>query len=99
MNLVIEFHGRVRSGYDAQVRAIAQQLCRDAFSLEATAQAIRNDIAKIRRRNTAIAANSYTVKAYEEDPRIEIHNDWDHTKTPRRILTMREDKTHKPEPA
>lgn len=67
MKLILTTYGSARSGYDAKVRAIASQYLQCEFGLESTAQAIRNDIAQIKRKNSAVADHCYTVKVIYKD--------------------------------
>ncbi len=97
MNLVMVTHGTPRSRYDAKIRAIASQYRTAEFGLDTVAQAIRDDIAKIKRANVAVASNSYTVKVadqYTAEQRIEITNV---VPGPARlIVTLREFKNQSP---
>lgn len=90
-------HGAPRSRYDAKIRAIVSQYHEAEYGLETLANAIRNDIAKIKRANTAIASNSYTVRVldnYTDMARIEITNE---VPGPSRlIVTLREFKNQSP---
>lgn len=90
MKLQFITHGAARSRYDAKIRAIASQYPEAAYGLETVANAIREDIANIKRANTAIAANSYVVRVldpYTALARIEISNEV--PGPPRLIVTLK----------
>lgn len=71
-------HGTAKSKYDSTIRAMVTQYVHSEASLETIASCIRQDIAGIKRANTATASANYSVKVkdrFEPTERIEIWNE------------------------
>lgn len=75
---IVTTHGAAKSNYDRKVRGIASQYRDTECSSFTLRDNIAADIAKIKRANTAVAANCYTVKVVDEfltTERVEIWNE------------------------